>query len=47
MVLEKKHIKKKTQLLKIATKVNKQAQTYNRQLSKCMNKLDRNKYIIF
>ena len=43
----KKTYKKKTQLLKIATKVNKQAQTYNRQLSKCMNKLDRNKYIIF
>ena len=44
---KKKTYKKKPGLLKIASKVEKQAQTYNTQLSKCMNKLDRNKYILF
>ena len=43
----KKTYKKKSQLLKTASNVNKQAVTYNRQLSKCMSKLDRNKYILF
>ena len=43
----KKTYKKKLQLLKTASRVEKQAQTYNRQLSKCMSKLDRNKYILF
>ena len=43
----KKTYKKKSQLLKTASRVEKQAQTYNRQLSKCMGKLDRNKYILF
>jgi len=43
----KKTYKKKPQLLKTASRVEKQAQTYNRQLSKCMGKLDRNKYILF
>ena len=43
----KKTYKKKTKLLKTASKVEKQAQTYNSQLSKCMSKLDRNKYILF
>ena len=47
MAIEKKHIKKKIQLLKTASRVEKQAQTYNSQLSKCMSKLDRNKYILF
>ena len=42
-----KTYKKKQKLLKIASRVNKQAQTYNNQLSKCMSKLDRNKYILF
>ena len=43
----KKTYKKKPELLKTASKVEKQAQTYNKQLSKCMSKLDRNKYILF
>ena len=43
----KKTYKKKPELLKIASRVEKQAQTYNKQLSKCMSKLDRNKYILF
>ncbi len=43
----KKTYKKKAKLLKTASKVEKQAQTYNSQLSKCMSKLDRNKYILF
>ena len=43
----KKTYKKKAKLLKTASKVDKQAQTYNNQLSKCMNKLDRKKYILF
>ncbi len=43
----KKTYKKKPELLKIASRVEKQSQTYNKQLSKCMNKLDRNKYILF
>ena len=43
----KKTYKKKLDLLKTANKVEKQAQTYNKQLSKCMSKLDRNKYILF
>ena len=43
----KKTFKKKPALLKTAHKVEKQAQTYNSQLSQCMNKLDRNKYILF
>ena len=43
----KKTYKKKPELLKTASKVEKQAQTYNSQLSQCMNKLDRNKYILF
>ena len=43
----KKTYKKKVKLLKTASKVEKQAQTYNSQLSKCMSKLDRNKYILF
>ena len=47
MVLEKKTFTKKLTLLKTARKVEKQAQTYNSQLSQCMNKLDRNKYILF
>ena len=42
-----KTYKKKQKLLKIASRVNKQAQTYNNELSKCMSKLDRNKYILF
>ena len=42
----KKTYKKKPELLKTASKVEKQAQTYNKQLSKCMSKLDRNKYIL-
>ena len=44
---KKKTYKKKPKLLKTASKVKKQAQTYNSQLSKCMSKLDRNKYILF
>ena len=43
----KKTYKTKTKLLKIAGRVEKQAETYNKQLSKCMSKLDRNKYILF
>ena len=43
----KKTYKTKTKLLKIASRVEKQAETYNKQLSKCMSKLDRNKYILF
>ena len=43
----KKTYKKKPALLKIAGKVEKQAQIYNRQLSQCMSKLDKNKYILF
>ena len=43
----KKTYKTKTKLLKTASRVEKQAQTYNKQLSKCMSKLDRNKYILF
>ena len=43
----KKTYKKKPELLKTASKVEKQAQAYNKQLSKCMSKLDRNKYILF
>ena len=43
----KKTYKKKPQLLKTASRVEKQAKTYNSQLSKCMSKLDRNKYILF
>ena len=43
----KKTYKKKTGLLKIASKVDKQSQIYNRQLSKCMSEIDRNKYILF
>ena len=43
----KKTYKKKPELLKTASKVEKQAQNYNKQLSKCMSKLDRNKYILF
>ena len=43
----KKTYKKKPALLKIAGKVEKQAQIYNGQLSQCMSKLDRNKYILF
>ena len=43
----KKTYKTKTKLLKTAGRVEKQAQTYNKQLSKCMSKLDRNKYILF
>ena len=43
----KKTYKKKPQLLKTASRVEKQAQKYNTQLSKCMSKLDRNKYILF
>ena len=43
----KKTFTKKPTLLKTARKVEKQAQTYNSQLSQCMNKLDRNKYILF
>ena len=43
----KKTFTKKLTLLKTARKVEKQAQTYNSQLSQCMNKLDRNKYILF
>ena len=43
----KKTYKKKPGLLKTASKVEKQAQAYNKQLSKCMSKLDRNKYILF
>ena len=43
----KKTYKKKIQLLKTASRVEKQAKTYNSQLSKCMSKLDRNKYILF
>ena len=43
----KKTYKKKPKLLKTANRVEKQAQTYNNQLSKCMSKLDRNKYILF
>jgi len=43
----KKTYKKKPKLLKIASRVEKQSQTYNKQLSKCMSKLDRNKYILF
>ena len=42
-----KTYKKKQKLLKTASRVKKQEQTYNNQLSKCMSKLDRNKYIIF
>ena len=43
----KKKYKKKPKLLKTASKVEQQAETYNKQLSKCMSKLDRNKYILF
>ena len=43
----KKTYNKKPKLLKIAIKVDNQAKNYNKQLSKCMNKLDRNKYILF
>ena len=43
----KKTYKKKPRLLKIASKVDKQSQIYNRQLSKCMSTIDRNKYILF
>ena len=43
----KKSFKKKPHLIKTASKVSKQAATYNKQLSKCMSKLDRNKYILF
>ena len=43
----KKTFKKKPHLLKTASRVEKQAQIYNKQLSKCMSKLDRNKYILF
>ena len=43
----KKTYKKKPELLKTASRVEKQAQTYNKQLSKCMSSLDRNKYILF
>ena len=43
----KKTYKKKPGLQSIARKVDKQAQTYNKQLSSCMKKLDRNKYILF
>ena len=43
----KKTYKKKIKLLKTASRVEKQAQNYNKQLSKCMGKLDRNKYILF
>ena len=43
----KKTYKKKPWLQSIARKVDKQAQTYNKQLSSCMKKLDRNKYILF
>ena len=43
----KKTYKKKPGLLKIASKVDKQSQIYNRQLSKCMSTIDRNKYILF
>ncbi len=43
----KKTYKRKPKLLKTASRVEQQAQAYNKQLSKCMSKLDRNKYILF
>lgn len=43
----KKTYKKKPDLLRTARKVEKQSKNYNIQLSKCINKLDKNKYILF
>jgi len=43
----KKTFTKKPKLLQTASRVEIQAQNYNNQLSKCMSKLDRNKYILF
>ena len=42
-----KNYKKNKKVITIAKKVEKQSQIYKQQLSKCINTLNRNKYIIF
>ena len=42
-----KYYKKNKRVIKLAKKVEKQSQIYKKQLSKCKNSLNKNKYIIF
>ena len=42
-----KHYKKNKKVIGLAKKVEKQSKIYRKQLAKCSNKLNRNKYIIF
>ena len=42
-----KHYKKNKKVIKLAKKVEKQSILYKKQLSKCANNLNKNKYIIF
>ena len=42
-----KHYKKNKKVIKLAKKVEKQSILYKKQLSKCVNNLNKNKYIIF
>ena len=42
-----KHYKKNKKVIKLAKKVEKQSNIYKKQLFRCKNSLDKNKYIIF
>ena len=42
-----KYYKKNKKVINLAKKVEKQSYTYKKQLSKCKNSLNKNKYIIF
>ena len=42
-----KYYKKNKKVIELAKKVEKQSKIYRKQLAKCSNKLNRNKYIIF
>ena len=42
-----KHYKKNKKVIKLAEKVDRQSNIYKKQLSKCKNMLNKNKYIIF
>ncbi len=42
-----KHYRKNKKVISLAKKVEKQSHIYKKQLSKCKNSLNKNKYIIF